>query len=141
MDTVDINLFEEPLFDLSDDAMIKYAQKKRRELAEDIAKDGMPTKNTDRLAFLQTLSDMSSTAQANKRLDVDSQANDVKKQVFGIVEQLAQLYVGGKVEGANAERDVTPNDDAVPMIDVDPEVTKVGVTQESSDEFMARMSK
>lgn len=149
MDNVDIKLHEEekvandPLpdvGDLSDDALIRYAQRQRKLLVEDIAKDGMPQKNTDRLAFLQALSDMTGTAHTNKRLDIDSASNEVNKQIFSIVDRLNQMHINGQV-GEPVVRDVTPEPETLPEVNADDEVKKVGVTQESSDEFMSRMSK
>jgi hypothetical protein len=129
--------------EITDDSVLAFAQTQRLMLVKSMTAEGkMPEKNTDRLAFLQALNDMSSQAQANKRLKVDEGANAVNQQVLEIVAQLNQAqprgpgYVKDIIPGEY--RHVAP-DDEIELIEIDPATVSSEVIQESSADFVKRV--
>lgn len=136
------NYQEEEIDDdlIADDAVLSFAQKQRMLLVKSITKDGMPHKNTDRLAMLQALNDMSSQAHGNKRLKVDSEANEGNKQVFAIAAQLAAMFPQGPVNLGDGPGAAAP-DDEIELIEVDQDVISTSIKQESAAQFLERVDK
>jgi hypothetical protein len=124
--------------EIQPDNALAFAQSQRIMLAKSIAPGGvMPVKNTDRLAFLQSLNDLSTQALAEKRLDVDKDNGQVNQQVLAIVAQMAANNPAGmRVDTTTPLPSREPID--LPVVQVDDSVVSTVIVQENAADFMKR---
>lgn len=129
--------------ELTDDQILQYTQKTRKQLATAIVSKGMPEDKDDRTVLLQTLRDMDHTAISRKRLDVDNANLENDAMIIDIVSKMQELNPRGRRlrDEDVAPRDVSVDESALVGYEFHEEEKKLGLPKETSKEFLERMDK
>lgn len=125
--------------DLSDDEILRYTQRTRKELVGKITEGGMPDDNKDRALLLHALSDMDQTAINNKRLGAQQKMADADRKALMIAAKLRQ-NLGNRNpfesdSGGGRVIDIEPERLPDPKV-VDGE-TDIGIDSTNYDDFMS----
>lgn len=129
--------------ELTDDQILQYTQKTRKQLATAIVSKGMPEDKDDRTVLLQTLRDMDHTAISRKRLDVDNANLENDAMIIDIVSKMQELNPRGRRlrDEDIIPRDVSVDESALVGYEFHEEEKKLGLPKETSKEFLERMDK
>lgn len=127
--------------DLSNEGLMNFTQKIRKELVTDITRKGMPADKDERSTLLQALRDMDQTSVNRLRLDVDKENNNNNRAAQEIVNRLYQVNPYGLQAQPGHERAEIPepNPDEIPQIEFDEGEKEIGLITETSSEFLKRM--
>lgn len=125
--------------DFTDDDILKYTQRARKALVDDIIKGGPPNDPKDRSAMLQALSDMDQTAINNKRLGAQQKTADADREALMVISRLRQQMGAAnpfKADKENDARVIEADYERLPEPDpVDGEMG-IGLDSTNYDEFM-----
>lgn len=135
----DVN--ESDSVELTDDAILQYTQRTRKQLATAIVAKGMPEDKDDRVVLLQTLRDMDQTAINRKRLDVDNANLENDAMIIDIVSKMQELNPRGRRlrDEDVRERTVIVDTTALDGHQFSEEEKRLGLPKETSKEFLERM--
>lgn len=127
--------------DLSNEGLLNFTQKIRKELVSGMTTKGMPEDKDDRSTLLQALRDMDQTSVNRLRLDVDQENNESNRAAQEIVRRLYDVNPYGLRAKPGEERDELPipPDSEIPEIEFDEGEKAIGLVTETADEFLKRM--
>lgn len=136
----DVPLKEPTDAELDNEALMRFTQKTRKQLADAIIGDRMPTDKDDQSVLLQVLRDMDTTTINRLRHDVDKKALENDQQVQEIIARMAQI----NPRGLRSKEPVNVPDPEVPVSDLPEkkfteEEKRIGVSKETSKDFLDRM--
>ena len=129
---------------LTDDDILAFTQRKRKELVNHITSEGMPSDPKDRATLLQALSDMDTTAVNNKKLGAQQKTAEADRVASMAIERFFDSMGNrnpfkGNAEGidpATVVRSVDENQ--LPSPDAAPGETDTGISNENYESFMGR---
>lgn len=131
---------------LSDEEALRYTQRMRHRLVEDICADGkMPTDPKDRATMLMALDGMDRQALTNKRIAGDAAGNEATRLVGQALNKLFEK-VGNRspfekpVEGGRVIEELMP-DTFVEDLNVVPGETEVGLANLDYESFHRQLNK
>jgi len=126
---------------LSNEEMLNFSQKIRKELVSDMTRAGMPADKDERSTLLQALRDMDQTSVNRLRLDVDKENNAGNRAAQEIVNRLYQANPYGLRARPGEERDDIPEPDVgeIPEIEFSEGEKEVGLITETASDFLKRM--
>lgn len=125
---------------MTEDEVLHYTQGIRKDLVDDIIKEGVPTDNETRYALLTTLGDMDKQAMGNKKIAASLVGSESDRLVAN-----ALVMLGQQLQGKNPyEKDIggdipTVDFTMLPSADLVPGEDEQGISSEKYDEFMGRM--
>ena len=127
--------------DLSAESLLKYSQRVRKDLVQEITRGGMPDDKGDRQVLLQALHDMDQTSVNRMKLDVDKENSANARQAQEIVDRLFGVNPYGLRARPGEERTElpAPPDDELPEVDIDEGEKEIGLQSETSKDFLERM--
>lgn len=136
---------------LTDDDLLRFTQRTRKRLIDDMTKGDMPSDNKDRMVLLTALADMDRTALGNKKIGaaeqiaesdrIAAQAIARMNRMFGnndnfaIAEEIPDYIEGVSRRIQGPELDL----ELVPDITVAPGEMDQGLSAMTYDEFMKHM--
>lgn len=126
---------------------LNFTQDLRKQVAQDITKEGIPTDLDTIKVLLTTLKDMDGTAINDKKVRVEEQNATSNSEIAQAVAQYAKLHGDGSPFKRNPDGSAIDTASAIPVINerrlgeheiVDGEL-EIGISHETSREFMERM--
>lgn len=124
---------------LTDDEAIRYTQRLRRQLIDEMAKGGLPNDPKDRTLFLRALSDMDQTALTNKRIGVEEGNNENNRAVVDLVSKLSRQFGGRspfEVIDGEAGEIKEADEAALPPAETVPGEMRIGLEEMNYDDFV-----
>jgi hypothetical protein len=130
---------------LSDEEVLLYTQRKRKELVEDVTQRGMPADNKDRLTLLAALDGMDRAALAGKKIESKEKTSSADREAQYLIAKLHGNLQGRdpfKVDPADgqvvANRQLHLDESGLDPLVVAPGETEVGIMQENAQTFLDR---
>lgn len=129
------------VIDVTSDEVLEYTKRARLCLAEDMAKDGVPT-GRDRRVFLELLNDLDNQSLSSKRLDLDDKAanndNEVALMAIRIRERQTKL-IEDSVNGTSPKRTMPePNTALLPKVQLDQDEFNCEIIDDDFQSFTDR---
>lgn len=128
---------------MTDDGVLEYTQRLRKQLVTDMTKKGMPDDPKDRSTMLMALSDMDRAALGNKRITKDEQIASEDRAAQAAIARVYSTLGNKNPFEVQPEKDITPVVPELPEnIAPDAEFVEgeeeIGVREESYQEFAER---
>lgn len=129
--------------DLSEDEILEFTQRKRKELIDHMVKDGLPSKARDQEVFLTALADMDRTVHTNKKIGVSEKQLGAGLLVAKALEDISAHYGNKNPFEMNHgdPLDTLPqdfNDDKLPELEDVPGETDIGISSEKFETFIPK---
>ena len=90
--TLPVDPNQSPEESLSDDALLTFVQRKRKEFVDELIKEGYPTDPKEQYVFLTALSDMDRTAINNKRIGAAQRQSAADALVARAISQISNTF-------------------------------------------------
>lgn len=130
--------------DLTDDLVIKLTQETRRSMLVNTIAEGIP-QGKDMYRVMKLMEDMDATAFNSKKLESDDANADADRKAAVMISSMNK-QIGGinpfeaGVGSPRQEKDITPDESDIPVIDPKLEENAIGVSTLTYDEFIREES-
>lgn len=130
--------------DLTDDLVIKLTQETRRSMLVNTIAEGIP-QGKDMYRVMKLMEDMDATAFNSKKLESDDANADADRKAAIMISSMNK-QIGGinpfesSVDSPRQEKDITPDESDIPVIDPKLEENAIGVSTLTYDEFIREES-
>lgn len=144
----DVSSLPAPVEGMGDDDVLSFTQRHRKNLVDEITREGLPKDKGDRIVLLTALGDMDRTALGNKKIGSKEKTSMADRMAALAIAKIAGQFGGqspfeaqpGTAASVAPRRGpVTLKDDGLGELTLAPGETEVGVSDIGFDEFMSMM--